>query len=64
MITEWLYRAADDIKLSRSYLQLALRDANALEGMLLLPLLEQSARLLQDLDALQSAVKADGQEAK
>ena len=62
MITEWLDRAMEDINQSRSYLKLALHDAGALEGMLIMPLLEQSARLLQDLDALQSAVKADAQQ--
>ena len=61
MITDRLNSAMDAINTARSMLQLALHDASALEGMLILPLLEQSARLLQDLDALQSAVKADNQ---
>lgn len=61
MITDHLDASIELINRTRSHLLLVLKDSDALTALLIMPLLEQSARLLADLDALQSAVKSDSE---
>ncbi len=61
-MSKHLKSAENCAKRTKHYLQLALWEKEGDTATAIIQLLEQSARLLQDLDALQSAVKADNKE--